>query len=114
MRQRRQFQAIAIPCKGFNRNDGPKFRLYRPASARGRLSWNHCGLPGFTGWEQGEPMSDDKTDRGAEDRTLVSDEPYEVAYFARKHGISEARALMIIAKHGPGRAACDEAAERLK
>jgi hypothetical protein len=55
-------------------------------------------------------MTDDKTDRGAQDRARVSaEEPYEVAYFARKHGISEARALEIIRQHGPSRAACDAA-----
>ena len=36
-------------------------------------------------------------DRGAQDRARVSaEEPYEVAYFAKKHGISEAKALEII------------------
>jgi hypothetical protein len=39
-------------------------------------------------------MTDDKSNRGAQDRARGSGEqPYEVAYFAKKHGISEARAL---------------------
>jgi hypothetical protein len=60
-------------------------------------------------------MSDDKSDRGAQVRARVSAVVrFEVAYFAKKHGISEAQALDIIAKHGPSRAACDAAAERLK
>jgi hypothetical protein len=60
-------------------------------------------------------MTDDKSDRGTQDRERVSaEEPYEVAYFAKKHGISEAQALEVIRLHGPSRAACDAAAERLK
>jgi hypothetical protein len=60
-------------------------------------------------------MTDDKSNRGAQDRARVSvEQPYEVAYFAKKHGISEARALEIIRKHGPSRTACDAAADRLK
>jgi hypothetical protein len=60
-------------------------------------------------------MADDKTNVGAQDRARVSSEqPYEVAHFAEKHGLSQAQASDIIARHGPSRAACDAAAERLK
>jgi hypothetical protein len=58
-------------------------------------------------------MTDDKTNRGAQDRSRVSaEEPYEVAYFASKHGISQEKARQIIREHGPSRAACDAAASR--
>ena len=58
-------------------------------------------------------MSDDKSNRGAQDQSRVSaDEPYEVEYFARKHGITQAQAREIIEKHGPSREACDRAASR--
>lgn len=55
-------------------------------------------------------MPDDKNDQGAQDRARVSaEQPYEVAYFARKHGLSQDRARDIIEKHGPSREACDAA-----
>jgi hypothetical protein len=55
-------------------------------------------------------MTDDKTLRGAQDRARVSaEEPYEVEYFAQKHGISMDKARDIIKKHGPSRANCDAA-----
>jgi hypothetical protein len=56
-------------------------------------------------------MSDDKNKVGGQDRSRVSaEEPYEVEYFARKHGISQQEAREIIREHGPSRAACDRAA----
>jgi hypothetical protein len=56
-------------------------------------------------------MSDDKTKVGGHDRSRVSaDEPYEVEYFARKHGISQQEALEIIERYGPSREACDRVA----
>lgn len=59
-------------------------------------------------------MTDDKNLRGAQDRSRVSgSEAYEVAYFARKHGLSMDKARDIIARHGPSREACDQAAEKL-
>jgi hypothetical protein len=59
----------------------------------------------------GKAMSDDKSKVGRQDRSRVSaEEPYEVEYFARKHGISQQEAREIIEKHGPSRAACDRAA----
>jgi hypothetical protein len=60
-------------------------------------------------------MSDDKTNRGAQDRARVSgDEPYEVEYFARKHGISTEQARKLIDEVGNSREKLDAAAERLK
>ncbi|AHF83681.1 hypothetical protein RLEG3_18425 [Rhizobium leguminosarum bv. trifolii WSM1689] len=60
-------------------------------------------------------MADDKSKRGAADRNKVAaGEPYEVAYFAKKHGISRDQAEKIIDKHGPDRDAANKAAERLK
>lgn len=60
-------------------------------------------------------MADDKSKRGGPDRARVaSEEPYEVAYFAKKHGLTQAQAREIIQTHGPSRKACDQAAEALK
>jgi hypothetical protein len=54
-------------------------------------------------------------DRGQRDRRRVSaSEPYEVGYFARKHGISEEQARQLIASLGNDRATLDAAVERLK
>lgn len=56
-------------------------------------------------------MPDDKDNQGAQDRARVSaDQPYEVSYFAQKHGISQDKARQIIEQHGPSREACDAAA----
>lgn len=56
-------------------------------------------------------MSDDKSDRGSQDRGLVSGvEEYEVRYFANKHGISVAQAQELINEHGSSRERLDEAA----
>jgi hypothetical protein len=60
-------------------------------------------------------MADDKKKRGAADRSRVAGgEAYEVTYFARKHGISQAQAKDIIKRFGPSRARCDTAAKKLK
>lgn len=60
-------------------------------------------------------MSDDKSKRGAADRNRVSaSEPYEVAYFAKKHGISSDDAKRIIKQHGSDRDSADRAASKLK
>jgi hypothetical protein len=59
-------------------------------------------------------MADDKTKRGAADRRRVSgSQPYEVAYFAKKHGITQAQARALIKKHGNVRKTLDAAAKRL-
>lgn len=58
-------------------------------------------------------MTDNKNVQDAQDRSRVSaEEPYEVEYFAGKHGISMEKAREIIREHGPSRAACDAAARR--
>ena len=60
-------------------------------------------------------MSDDKNNRGEPDRSRVSaSEPYEVKYFATKHGISVAEAEKLIKDHGNDRATLDAAAARLR
>jgi len=60
-------------------------------------------------------MADDKSKRGAADRNRVSaSEPYEIEYFAKKHGISTEDAKRIVMRHGTDRDACDKAANRLK
>ncbi|WP_262408691.1 DUF3606 domain-containing protein [Sphingomonas sp. JC676] len=52
--------------------------------------------------------ADDKRQRGGPDRVRVAaDEPYEVRYFARKHGISAAAAREIITQAGPDRKAAN-------
>jgi hypothetical protein len=58
-------------------------------------------------------MADDQNNVGGQDRSRVSaSEPYEVEYFAKKHGISQQQAREIIEKHGPSREACDQAVSR--
>jgi len=60
-------------------------------------------------------MSDDKTNRGEPDRSRVSgSEPYEVEYFASKHGLSQEQARELIASVGNDRAKLDAAAEGIK
>ncbi len=60
-------------------------------------------------------MADDKSKRGGPDRQQVSgEEPYEVRFFAEKHGISRDRAEMLIQKFGNNRAKLDAEAEKLK
>ncbi|QKC98109.1 DUF3606 domain-containing protein [Mesorhizobium sp. NZP2298] len=39
--------------------------------------------------------------------------PYEIAYFARKHGITQAQARQITKDFGPSRVRCDTAAQEL-
>lgn len=60
-------------------------------------------------------MPDDKTKRGAADRRKVAGgEAYEVAYFARKHGITADQARALIKRVGNDRKKLDAAAEKLK
>lgn len=60
-------------------------------------------------------MSDDKTNRGEPDRSRVSgSEPYEVRYFADKHGLSMDQARDLIERVGPDREKLDRAAEQLR
>lgn len=56
-------------------------------------------------------MADDTTQQGAADRSQVAaDEGYEVAYFAKKHGMTQAAARELIAEIGNDRAKLDAAA----
>jgi hypothetical protein len=60
-------------------------------------------------------MSDNKKLTGKQDRrTVAKGEGYEVAYFARKHGISREQALQLIDKVGNDREKLNKAAEKLK
>jgi hypothetical protein len=60
-------------------------------------------------------MADDKSKRGAPDRSRVSgNEGYEVGYFAGKHGITREQARELIKSVGNNREKLNQAAERLK
>ncbi len=60
-------------------------------------------------------MADDKKNVGEPDRSRVSgSEPYEVSYFAQKHGISAEQARELIQRVGNNRDELDAAAEKLK
>ena len=60
-------------------------------------------------------MSDDKTKTGAQDRRTVAEgEPYEVSYFAKKHGLTHDQVHDLIKKFGNERATLDAEAEKLK
>jgi hypothetical protein len=59
-------------------------------------------------------MADDKTSRGPRDRKRVArGQPYEVSYFARKHGLSRDQARGLIQRVGIDRQKLNQAAERL-
>lgn len=58
---------------------------------------------------------DDKAKRGTADRVRVAGgEPYEVSYFARKHGLTATRARTIIAQAGSDRAKANALAKGAK
>jgi hypothetical protein len=60
-------------------------------------------------------MADNKSNVGGADRrTVAGDEPYEVSYFASKHGITSQQARELIDQHGNNRTELDAAAEKLK
>jgi hypothetical protein len=60
-------------------------------------------------------MSDDKTKTGAQDRrTVAGGEPYEVDYFAKKHGLTHDQVHDLIKKFGNERETLDAEAEKLK
>ena len=60
-------------------------------------------------------MADDKTKKGGPDRKRVAGEqPYEVGYFARKHGITSEEARKIIKRAGASRERADALAEQRK
>lgn len=59
-------------------------------------------------------MADDKSQIGGPDRNrIAADEPYEVSYFASKHGISTDEARQILSEVGPSREKADAAARKL-
>jgi uncharacterized protein DUF3606 len=59
-------------------------------------------------------MPDDKSKRGASDRRRVAGgEPYEVGYFARKHGISRDKAESIIKRTRGNREKANAEAEKV-
>jgi hypothetical protein len=60
-------------------------------------------------------MADDKTKQDGRDRSRVSgSEPYEVEYFAEKHGLNAQQARDLIAEHGNDREKLDAAAGKIK
>lgn len=60
-------------------------------------------------------MADDRKKVGKTDSDSVSaDEGYELAYFARKHGITPDQAVGLVAEHGNNRARLDAAVEEWK
>lgn len=60
-------------------------------------------------------MADNKKRRGTADRKKVArGEGYEVAYFARKHGITAEQSRKLIDKVGNDRNKLNKAAEKLK
>jgi hypothetical protein len=59
-------------------------------------------------------MSDNKQNVGGQDRSRVAgDEPYEVDYFAQKHGITPAKARKLIETYGNDRKRLDAEAAKL-
>ena len=60
-------------------------------------------------------MTDETARRGEADRKGVPEsEGYDVAPFARKHGITLEEARAIVQRFGPSRSRCDAEAEKLK
>ena len=60
-------------------------------------------------------MADDKRKRGAADRRRVAaGEEHEVAYFAKKHGITKEQTVELIKRVGNDRKTLDAEAEKLK
>jgi hypothetical protein len=51
---------------------------------------------------------------GADRRTMAVEQPYDLATFAARHGISTDEARKIIEEAGPDRLAIDAAVERYK
>jgi hypothetical protein len=59
-------------------------------------------------------MPDNKSKRGKPDRSRVAgEEPYEVAYFAKKHEITQDQARRLIRILGNDRAKLDAAAAKI-
>jgi hypothetical protein len=65
-------------------------------------------------WQSESLMADDKSKTDGRDRSRVSaSEPYEVEYFAEKHGLSAKQARDLIAEIGNDREKLDEAARKI-
>lgn len=55
-------------------------------------------------------MSDDRTNRGAQDRSRISlSEDYEVQYWTKEFGVSRERLEQLVAQHGNSTAKIREA-----
>jgi hypothetical protein len=60
-------------------------------------------------------MADNKNKRGGPDRKRIAgDQPYEVSYFARKHGVTLDQARDIIKRTGANREKANAEAEKAK
>lgn len=60
-------------------------------------------------------MSDNKEDRGSQDRSQVAGEQdYEVRHFAEKHDISTEQARQLVETHGNDRETLEQAVKRIK
>jgi hypothetical protein len=60
-------------------------------------------------------MADNKTKLGGGDRRrIAASQPYEVSYFARKHGISRDQAEKIVKAAGGNREKANAEAQKLK
>ncbi|MGZ2482492.1 hypothetical protein ACVITL_001015 [Rhizobium pisi] len=58
-------------------------------------------------------MTNDKTKKVQAPEAAVTEAPYEVIYFAKKHRISQEDAKGIIEKYGANRKEADKAARRI-
>ena len=59
-------------------------------------------------------MTNDNQRPQLDSKPVSKDEPYELAFFAKKHGLTVPAATEILGKFGPSRRSCDAAARRLK
>jgi hypothetical protein len=59
-------------------------------------------------------MSDNKKKRTQDRKLVAGGQKYEVAYFAKKHGLETKDAKRIIEAHGTDRDSADRAANRFK
>lgn len=59
-------------------------------------------------------MSDDKKKQSQDRKLVAGGQRYELAYFAKKHGLEAKDAKRIIEAHGSDRDAADRAANRFK
>jgi hypothetical protein len=62
---------------------------------------------------EGKIMSNDKPKKIQPAKEAVTEAPYEVIYFAKKHRISNEDARDIIEKHGANRKEADKAGRRI-